>query len=106
VIGKVVGNEIGSDTDNDTHYSAIIEYTHDGQHYVTHDGPTQYRPYELGRPVRIYHIPGSGKPGRYVSVVALALFLPLFLVVNLLAVGMAISITKNLWPSLLGKGAP
>jgi len=109
VIGKVAGNEELSDSDNDPAYRAIVEYTFDGVRYTTHDGPQAYRRWPLGNAVRIYHIPGSGKPGRHVPLGALLVFLPLLLVVSLVAVafalGLAGAIPMKLWELLTGKGA-
>jgi hypothetical protein len=107
VPGEVVGNREDSDSDNTRTYQAVVEYTFDGVRYTTEDGPSQYRPWRPGEAVRIHHIPGSGTPGRYTSVVPLVVFMPLLIVVNVLAVGLAVKfggdIVRGVWDLLTGK---
>jgi hypothetical protein len=107
VPGEVVGDREESDSVSARTYQAVVEYTFDGVRYTTEDGPCRSRPWQLGETVRIHHIPGSGEPGRYTSVVPLVVFMPLLIVVNVLAVGLALhfggELARGVWDRVTGK---
>ncbi len=106
VVGKVVGNqEVGFS--DDRCYRATVEYTFKARPFTTQDGPQMtYWPWRIGDPVLIYHIPGSGEPGRHVRPGALAIYAILFLLLNLVVFGLGLSGGMALWVALTGRGAP
>jgi hypothetical protein len=74
VEGRVVGNDVGSGSEGEAMYTAVIEYTFEGGRYTTRQGVSRSIPWRVGRRAQVYHIPGSGKSGMPISFLSLVVF--------------------------------